>query len=108
MRVDILESIRNALIELRNSSIQCHNDENSYKKLINRYDMVFTGENFGIIYSIELCHSLNTKFGIQVDLKDLNLELPALCKSLHMTCEPMRDVSDLSNPIPAAYKIILH
>lgn len=107
----ITSSIAEALLELRQSSRMVHLSKNidaAYHELIHKYDIVFVGEKFNVINSIELRHTLANFFNIRIDNTALNQMIPDLCKSLGMTCEPLAELEDLSNPVPAAFMITLY
>lgn len=97
--------VSNALIELRMTSATI-NEEN-YKEIFSKYDIIFVGKEINIIDTIELCHSLNTYFKIKITREKLNEIIPQICESLNMKFEPLAKIDDLDNPIPYAYKIIL-
>jgi hypothetical protein len=99
-----LNTIASILLELKTASLQFQDDP---KPLMNKYDIMFLGEKFNIIYSDELRHSLESFFKISISLEELNQLLPSACKALNMLCEPMKNMSDLNNPVPAAYSIML-
>ena len=101
------ESVISALQTLRAETLQCPKTEKEIHALAVKYDIMFLGKDFNTIYSLELCHTLKTKFGMQIELSELNQMVPEVCKTLQMSCEPMQATSDMSNPVPAAYKIIL-
>lgn len=99
-------------LELRSASnsAKAANTEDSYMELIHKYDMVFGGEKFNIINSIELCHCLKTKFNFEISIDELNNVIPEICKPLNMKYEPLIDLKDSGNPDPpiAAYSISLY
>ena len=104
MPVDAKE-ILSVLLELRTASLQTTDDP---RATMIKYDMLFLGEKFNTIYSVELRHSLEKVFGINISIEELHQVLPSLCSTLGMNCEPMKAINDLSNPVPAAYSITLH
>lgn len=97
-------AIVSVLIELRSAALTCQVNP---KPLMEKYDLLFGGENFNKIYSIDLRHALETVFKISITLKELNQLVPSICSSLNMPCEPMKALNDMNNPIPAAYLITL-
>lgn len=103
------QQLSEILIELRNASMQINllPTENEIKSVMHKYDMLFVGEKFNIIYSLELRHSLEKYFGIKITNEELNKLIPISCASLNMKYEPMAKVEDFSNPIPYCYQIQL-
>jgi len=97
--------VSNALIELRIAS-ETINKEN-YKEVNSKYHILIVGKETDIINTIELYNSLNTYFKIKITAEQLNEIIPKICKSLNMEIEPLADIDDLDNPIPAVYRIIL-
>ncbi len=98
------------LLELRAASLQIGKNpsENEIKSLMQKYDMLFLGENINRIYSIELCHSLKNYFHIETDINELNDLIPVACKSLNMKYETLVAIDDLGkNPKLKCYEIIL-
>ncbi len=104
-----VQQLSEILIELRNASMQINHltTENEIKSVMHKYDMLFLGEKFNTIYSLELCHSLEKYFGIKLTNKELNELIPKSCGLLNMKYEPMAKVEDFSNPSPYCYRIQL-
>lgn len=104
-----VQQLNEVLIELKNSSIQMNSlqTEDEIKSIMHKYDMLFLGENFNTIYSLELRHSLEKHFGIKLANEDLNKLIPKSCDALKMKYEPMAKVEDFSNPTPYCYQIQL-
>lgn len=98
--------LKNVLIELSQASrsITCEED---LRCIMRKYDMLFVGEKYKIIYSLELCHTLISYFEINTDREELNALIPSVCDSLNMKIEPMALVDDLANPDPYCYQISL-
>lgn len=82
-------------------------DESELRSVMDKYDMLFLGEKFNTINTLELRHTLSAKFSIDITREELNALVPAACSSLNMKFEPMVQVSDLTNPVPYCYQIIL-
>lgn len=84
-------------------------DETTYKKISTKYDVMFLGEHFNHIYSLDLRHTLEHHFGITVSNDELNDVLPSVCEHMGLECSPMYAVSDLSNSnrTPHCYQITL-
>lgn len=103
------EKLIEILIELKNESLKMntlHSDD-EIMSIMRKYDMLFLGKDFNTIYSIELRHSLEKIFGINLTNEELNKLIPSACASLSMQYEPMAKVEDLSNPVPYCYRIEL-
>lgn len=101
-----LEEIKNALEEIRDASYSA--SLNNIEELMKKYNMLFLGEKFNEISSIELRGTLSKKFGIELDSEELNKILPVVCQLLGMQFYEMRLVSDMHNPKPHAYSITLY
>ena len=80
-----MNAVINALNELKGESITSENP----KEMMYKYDLMFFGENYNIIYSIELCNALNTYFKVDISIEELQNIIPDICKSLKMECKPM-------------------
>lgn len=98
--MDMQGKIAEALLELKAASIVLHRNcsDDEWHDLINRYDLLFLGEQFNVIYSVELAHSLKAKFDIDIDIEALNILIPTICSSLGMEAEPMILLQDVGNP----------
>lgn len=101
------KQISKILFQMRTDSIHCPHDEASWKAMMHEYDVVFLGEKFNIINSLEFCHCLKEKYDIDISNEDLNTILPGICKSLNMHYEPMKKLTDLTNSSPYCYQIYL-
>ncbi len=60
--------------------------------------MLFLGEKFNIIYSVDLLHTLIAKFRIDIDIETLNKLIPIICPALGMEISPMVRLKDAGNP----------
>lgn len=100
------KQLSDVLQELSQASIQIKN-ESDLRSTMDKYDMLFLGENFNIINSIELRHTLSEHFHMEVSNDELNSLIPVICPALNMTFEPMVAVKDLSNPVTSSYLITL-
>ena len=71
--------------------------------------MLFLGENFNHIYSLELRHTLEKEFDIKTSNEELNSLIPTACESLGMKFTPMFPIKSLSrsDQEPYCYQIIL-
>lgn len=103
------EKLIEILIQLKNESLKMNtfNTEEEIKSVMHKYDMLFVGKDFNTIYSLELRHSLEKYFGIELTNEELNELLPTACTSLNMKYSPMAKANDLSNPAPYCYQIEL-
>ena len=100
------------LLQLRTESVRANalSDDATIKELMHKYDMLFLGAKLNTIYTNELCHSLKTKFDIDINIDDLNKMIPEICSALKMKFEPLinvKDIGDPNRPI-ACYSIELH
>ena len=105
-----IDKLIEILLELRTASMQIHlkQSENEIKTVMNKYDMLFLGEKFNNIYSVELCHSMKNYFKVEIENNKLNELIPTICKSLNMKYEPLVAVSKLGKSTePVGYNIIL-
>lgn len=106
-----LNKIAEILLELRSASkFMYQNQTEEYvKSIMRKHDMLMVGEKFNTIYSNEFAHSLVTVHKIQINNDELTAIIPGICSTLGMNCEPMYEVSDISNPNRkiACYQIIL-
>lgn len=96
-----LEKLINALSELRYFSM--HTTENTVIDLINRYNLLFLGSNFNVIYSHELLQSLKEFFNFDIEINELNKLLPKACDALQIKYEPTIGLSDFSDPNKKIY-----
>lgn len=105
--MDIPQKISDALLELRSAAFST--TEDSYRELLDKYDIIFSESKFNHIYSIELCHTLNNHFGIDITHDDLLSILPDVSRSLSMPTEGMIALSAINQPNPevAQYRIQL-
>ncbi|GEM04486.1 hypothetical protein HMI01_14740 [Halolactibacillus miurensis] len=89
------EIIMNQLINLRLES-KSINSENDLRNLIDKYDMIFAGENSNKISSLELAHSLKLRNVLDIDHEEMLLLTPDICKELNMKYEPLYLLKDRS------------
>lgn len=82
-------------------------NERQLRAAMHKYDMLFLGEKFNIIYSMELHHTLSAHFGINLSMDELLSLIPTICSSLGMQCMPMVEIGHMDNPEPDAYRIQL-
>ncbi|HBD64081.1 MAG TPA: hypothetical protein DC038_06535 [Clostridiales bacterium] len=107
MDINVLVDI---LTELRANSMVANTEptEQSIRQLIDKYDMLFLGEKFNTIYSMELGHAIKNHFKINIDNEELTKLLPEACKALNMEIEPMINVENIGKKsTPDSYKVLL-
>lgn len=102
---ELLEQVRNVLIELRNDSLTIC-DEKTYRETVEKYNCVLLGEKFNKLGSYELLNYLKENFNSELTNEELLECLPIVCKSLDMPLEPLQRVDKLGET--AAYFISLH
>lgn len=90
--------------ELKSSSMLITGDPQAIRQ---KYNLMFLGEKYNKIYTNDLHACLENYFGINIEYSKLNELVPSICNILSMKYEPMRNINDLSNPIPACYQIEL-
>lgn len=100
-----LQILRDALIELKMASIQIV-DEKSLKATMKKYDCIFMEENFNIINSLELLHTLKLCFNLELTQEQLLKYLPIVCESLNMKLEGLQQLENPGKIV--AYLITLH
>jgi hypothetical protein len=102
--VEILKTLSLESLSLGNNP-----SEADLKALMNKYDMLFIGENFNKIYSVELAHSLNKIMNIDVTIDFLNDMVPNACSILKMKYEALINAKDVGTPNPkiSCYQIEL-
>ena len=103
------KEIAQLLIELRCASMEVYSNpsESNYRSLINKYSIIFAGEKFNKINSLELCHHIVTSFGTSIESDKFHNLLLNACNELNMKYEPLSKMSDLLNPTPFCYYIDL-
>lgn len=111
MNSELFDKVKNVLLELKLESQNCNKSDSAIKTLMKKYDMLFVGEEINTILSIELAHSLRTKFNIPIQHDELSKFIPTLCNQLGMTFTELYPVEDLSkgifDPDQVAYHIVL-
>ncbi len=107
MDINILVDI---LSELRTNSMVANSEptDHSIHQLIDKYNILFLGEKFNTIYSIELGHAIRNYFKVNISNEQLIELLPQACKSLSMEIEPMINIENIGKKsTPDSYKILL-
>ncbi len=92
------DQITRALIELKLAASSA--TEFTYNDLLKKYDAIFSGDTFSHIYSIELCHSLNTHFKILISHSELASQLPDICAELQMPLVAMIPTNQVNEVSP--------
>lgn len=87
------DEILDYLIDLR-KDISLINNEQSLNEIVKKYDMTLSGKDFNVVNSVELMHSLNDVFNINISLEELNLILPKLSDTLSFKYEPLKIISN--------------
>ncbi|MGM7635668.1 hypothetical protein [Bacillus sp. Hm123] len=99
-----LGKIVDVLNELRTSA-SLINSESTLKATMQKYDMLFMGEKFNKITSLELRHCLIKVFEYEIPEDEFMNLVPIACESLSMKTEAMGLANDPSKL--AAYFITL-
>lgn len=86
---DVLLSIRTDVLLSRQNP----------RYFMDKYDMLFLGENCSTINLIELRHSIKKCFDIDVEMNELLELTPKVCRSLNMKLEPMKSLPSNSDEI---------
>ncbi len=92
------QQIGDALLELKRASEFVQSDPSSWHDVMSEYNLLFLGDKFRVIYSVELAFSLKTKFGIDITAEDLNKMIPDICSHLGMKISPMILAEDAGKP----------
>nr|DAM58323.1 MAG TPA: hypothetical protein [Bacteriophage sp.] len=100
------QQLSEILLELSHAS-RLVKSEADLRNIMEKYDLLFLGKDFNVIYASELYNTLNKKYGIPVSEEDLNTLIPIVCPLLGMKVEPMKHLTDLNAPVPATYQITL-
>jgi len=101
------EIIATALIELKQAS-KSANNENEFKSLMKKYNMMFLGEHLNVIYTHELLPLLTSTFNLVISNAELLAVIPTICESLNMKYEALKLVADIDNPNPYSFSITLY
>ena len=94
------------LIELSSASKKITNP-NELQSLMEKYDMIFAGKSYNCINTIELRHTLEKTFHLNVSLKELNSLVPLICSKLGMEIIPFVNAINPAETIPYCYQIFL-
>ncbi|MEY9975272.1 hypothetical protein [Lysinibacillus sp. RC79] len=100
------ELLQNALLELREASLSIHSKSSDWHETMDKYNMLFLGEKFNKISSIELTRTLNNYFSMDITGEELIQILPETCKLLNIYFEAL--VSAENHTKLTGYYIMLH
>lgn len=100
------QRLSNVLMELSAES-QKVSDINQVQAIINKYDMIFSGESYNCINTIELRHTIEKVFHTNISLEELNSLVPAVCSKLGMEIVPFVKATNPLDSIPYCYQIFL-
>lgn len=100
-----LQNLLKVLTQLKSEALMLIDDSNEadWQTLTQKYDMLFLGKNFNIIYSNELAQMLRAKENVDISLEELNAMLPSACAVLDMKVEPLIKASDAGSQNPPTY-----
>lgn len=98
------DKVKQFLIEIRDASRKCGEDPSL---LMEKYDIIFAGNEFNIVYSSEVCHSLQKTYGVEISNETLTAILPKLCVELGIKAIPMSTVKPGNNPKIDCYRLTL-
>lgn len=87
------DEVLDYLIDLR-KDISLINNKQSLNEIVKKYDMTLSGKDFNVVNSVELMHSLNDVFNINISLEELNLILPKLSDALSFKYEPLKIIDN--------------
>ena len=106
--MDKLQLVINAIQELKSAPIGV-NTEIEYKKLINKYDMIFMGKSFNTITSLEFAHYLKEQVDTSITHEYILEVLPQISQMLKLKLETQIKVEDVgkANSKTANYLIQL-
>ncbi|MGF9906938.1 hypothetical protein [Brevibacillus porteri] len=100
------ELLTEVLLELRVAA-RAIDSEASLKSTMRKYDMLFMGENFNYITSIELAHTIRTIFDLPITNEELLKITPAVCSALGMNYEAMSRIENAGTGSIDAFTITL-
>lgn len=92
------QQIEAVLLELKHASETIQKNHSVWHDVMSEYNLLFLGDKFQVIYSVELAFSLKTKFGIDLTPEDLNEIIPGICSHLGMKISPMVLAEDIGKP----------
>lgn len=101
-----VKQLGNILTELSSASKTITNPS-ELQSLMERYDMIFAGKFYNCINTIELRHTLEKTFHLNVSLEELNSLVPPTCSKLGMKIVPFINAANPKETIPYCYQIFL-
>ena len=101
-----INELTTVLKELANSSKNIKT-ETDLRTIISKYEMLFLGEEFNTINTIELKYTLSNHFNIEISLDELNKLVPKACEILNMKYEAMYILEKLPDLVKHGYQITL-
>ena len=84
-----LQKLINILLELRIESIKASKEDTN--SIMEKYNIMFLGSKFNIIYSFELIDLFKNYFNFDISKDELYSLIPIACKSLNMKFEELVD-----------------
>lgn len=102
--MDEIKLITNALLELRAAS-KAIETEDDLKMTMKKFNMLFVGEQFNVVYARELYYYMRENSGLSISLDDFLKLIPSVCKMLSMAYEPLVFLNNTSKL--ADYQITL-
>ena len=100
------KQLTDILIELSRASKTITNPS-ELQSLMGKYDMIFAGKSYNCINTIELRHTLEKTFHLNVSLEELNSLVPPACSKLGMETVPFVNAVNPDETIPYCYQIFL-
>lgn len=83
---------------MKRASEFIQSNHSAWHDVMSEYNLLFLGDKFQVIYSVELAFSLKTKLDIEVTPEDLNKMIPGICSNLGMKISPMILAEDVGKP----------
>lgn len=93
--MDKMQKLTEVLQELRTAALSI-NSEVDLKATMHKYDMLFLGEKFNSINTVELHHCLQNVFGYGISKEEFLKLIPTACESLGMKADAMVLAKDTS------------
>ncbi|WP_431030023.1 hypothetical protein [Lysinibacillus sp. LZ02] len=83
-----IKTIENALLELKAASLEANSDH-EIRAIMEKYNLLFLGEKFNRIMSMDLTSTLKDYFSCEITHDELLKILPTTCKYLKMDLEEL-------------------
>lgn len=100
------KQLSDILIELSSASKEITNP-NQLQIVMDKYDMIFAGKSYNCINTIELRHTIDKIFNLNVSLEELNALIPSACSKIGMEIVPYVNAINPVENIPYCYQIFL-